>query len=215
MNRAILIKSCRAFRPRQHACWQSWAGELRDQYIVPARVIEGGDIPFFGDTLIGLAVGDTYHDNSVKLREALREMLRRCLFGFVFVCDDDTFVHPRRWLAHEPAGELECRVFRPGPREKHRNGGHPWIHGGGGWWMSRRLCELYVEHCTERTSSDDILVANIARQHGIEMIDRPDLYAGDRYSGHHHRVAADNTFITSHHVQPDEMRQLYEATRGL
>jgi hypothetical protein len=151
----------------------------------------------------------------LKLRSALDCLLQHRTFEYLFICDDDTFVHPRRWIKHEPTGDLECRVYRP--EDVTRNGGQPWIHGGPGWWMSRRMCELYVEHCHERTSADDIVAANIAREHGVEMVDRPDLYGGDSYSGHDppQRVAADNALITCHHVQPAEMHTLYEATSGL
>jgi hypothetical protein len=76
--------------------------------------------------------------------------------------------------------------------------------------MSRRLCELYVGNCTERSSIDDIFVARIAEKFSIEMTDRPFLYGGDEYSGELERVSKDNLLITCHHVQPNEMRILYD-----
>jgi hypothetical protein len=97
-----------------------------------------------------------------------------------------------------------------------QNDGQPWVNGGAGFWMSRRLCELYVEHCNERTSADDLIVARIAQQHGIEMIDRPDLYGDDKYEQDRNpagKVSAGNSLITCHPVAPDEMRLLWEATR--
>jgi hypothetical protein len=110
---------------------------------------------------------------------------------------------------------LECRIYRATQSEKNRHGMTQWVHGGAGWWMSRRLCQLYVDEATERTSGDDMLVAKIAGRHGIEMIDRPDLYGCDRYGASAGLVAAGNRLITCHPVRPAETVRLWEATRGL
>jgi hypothetical protein len=77
------------------------------------------------------------------------------------------------------------------------------------------MCELYVEHCQERTSGDDIVAARIAQEHDLEIVDRPDLYGCNSYGGNAGLVSADNSLITCHPVKPEEMRTLYEATNGL
>lgn len=214
-GRIVLVKSCQRFEKRRIACADTWAGQLiRAGHRL--YFVEGGhERPSLALGMIRVTTGDAYNDNSIKLRSAIEALLEmHAKLERLFVCDDDTFVHPRRWAEHEPAGELECRIFRP--KTRFENDGHGWIHGGGGWWMGRKLCQLYVEQCVERTSADDILMANIARENGIDAIDRSDLYAGDRYSGESdHRVAADNDLMTCHHVQPSQMRKLYEATREL
>lgn len=236
MNRAILVKSCQRFRRRQEACRNSWAGELVHglgrRGCLPRGVrllfIEGGH-KFTATTVLGnvwptgdviqMDCGDDYKWNSIKLRNALQLelMMQSDPPDYYFICDDDTFVHPQRWLAHEPQGDLEGRVFQP-RTEKHRkkNNGRPWIAGGAGWWMSRRMCQLYVDQVTERCSWDDLLVARVAQENGIEIVGRPDLYGADRYSGCDppERVSADNALITCHHVQPEEMVRLWEACRG-
>lgn len=217
MKRAILVKSCQKNRDRQDACAASWVGHL-DRCRTRIRFIEGdAGRPHYGEAVIMVTAGDSYDDNSLKLRSALRMCLdSRDEFTHFFICDDDTFVHPKRWLAHEPAGEIECRVFTPrNALEWKRNNGRPWIHGGAGWWMSRRMCELYVDHCRERTSADDMVAARIAQDHGIELVDRPDLYGDNSYGGDAGVVSAENSLITCHPVMPDEMRSLYEATHGI
>jgi hypothetical protein len=216
MKRAILIKSCHRFYDRQAAIAHTWGMIFSPHlYCCVGKSVFPRSVFFFAAHL-ETATGDDYEDNSLKLREALRGLLESNNFDRLFICDDDTFVHPRRWLAHEPAGEFECRLFWPRTdAELARNGGLPWAWGGGGWWMSRRLCELYVATVTERCSWDDILATNVAREAGVAIIDRPDLYGGDSYGGIDDRVAADNQLITCHHVSPTEMRRLWKATREL
>jgi hypothetical protein len=221
MNRAILVKSCRNFRTRRHGCWESWFGELVERGI-PCAFIVGGpehddDRP--GTTSAPLYIyttgGDKYQDNSIKLREALRHALRVPSLERIFVCDDDTFVHPKRWLAHEPAGDLECRIYRP-PKTNEWIQTRAWANGGAGYWMSRRLCELYISECVQRTSAEDMLVYGWAQGANMKIVDRSDLYGDDKYEKGINPaglVSADNTLITCHPVEPEEMRTLYEATK--
>lgn len=218
MNRVILVKSCQKNQHRQKACVDTWAGVLRSGG-VPVWFIEATMelTNWDNDGVLRLAEEtDDYENNSLKLQHAIECWLRRPFFANMFIVDDDTFVHPSRWLEHEPAGEFECRLHYPQTeQEKRLNDGRPWATGGSGWYMSRRLCELYVERVTKRCSYDDVLATQIAQEAGVEIIDRPDLYGGDEYSGRRDRVASENDFITCHHVEPDEMLQLWEATRGL
>lgn len=213
MRHEVLIKSCVKNYDRQQACDLTWAGKLRRKGIIVRILLGGFSHERLHDASIRTTTGDSYEDNTHKLQSGLRQLLAVSDFQYLFVCDDDTFVHPRRWLEHSPAGELECRVFTP--KKMGKREAHPWIHGGGGWWMSRRLASYYVSENIPLDSADDVWMANVARKKSINMLDRPDLYGGDRYSREHHRVAADNTFITCHHVSPQEMYELYEATYDL
>lgn len=215
MNRAILIKSCHENRARFNACDDTWRRALRNAG-VPVFVALAGKNDNFMDfwQCIHTGTGDAYADNSQKLRHALRLLLLKTNTEHVFIVDDDTFVHPQRWLAHEPAGDFEGRLYRPTEAQRKQHGPAPWINGGAGWYMSRRMCELYEEHCHERTSGDDIIASRIAQAHGIEIIDRPDLYGDSRYDGAP-KVAADNQLITCHPVAPAQMVKLWEATGGL
>lgn len=216
MRRAILIKSCQRFRARQEAIRATWAKELCDWADRNILFIEGGHRKFdVRDGVIRVTCGDAYSDNSLKLREALIFLKPESYPDdddfHLFVCDDDTFIHPRRWLVHEPEGEFECRLFMPmTDRDVKLNSGRPWACGGAGWYMSRRVCELYVQHVAERCSWDDVLATKVAQDNGIIIDHRPQFY-----SQNGERVSADNQLITCHHVQPQEMVELYEATRGL
>lgn len=209
MNRAIVIKSCQKNRDRQTACENTWGGELRARGVRVAIVEGGFDGNCGGPPMFSLSCGDDYLDNSFKLQQALysARQFHPGARGW-FICDDDTFIHPERWLAHEPAGEFEGRLYYPNPDEAKHRGSEPWINGGAGWWMSRRMCELYVEHCQERTSADDIVAARIAQAHGIEIIDRPDLYGDSRYSDAP-EVSEVNAMITCHPVSPQRMEELW------
>lgn len=221
MNRAILVKSCQKNHDRQDASAQSWGLDIRAHH-VDLHFVEGGHdrdghSATVGKMLLRLETDDRLQGNSHKLAKAIYFLTRSYTeLDCLFICDDDTFVHPKRWLSHEPVGDLECRVYRPrDDADRQRNNGRPWIHGGAGWWMSRRMCELYVEHCHERTSADDIIAAHIAQEHGIELVDRPDLYGCNSYGGEAGWVSKDNSLITCHPVRPEEMRTLWEGTNGI
>lgn len=211
----VLIKSCRQYRNRREACDITWASELR-RGAVPVFYTEGGyenptltNLRYGG--LIGTVTGDSKECNTVKLRDAIRSLLMWAPgWERLFICDDDTFVHASRLLLHEPADGLECRLYKPVTTQERRlNKGQPWIHGGGGWWMPRRLCELYVEGCRDPRTWDDVLVAKIAQANGVQIINRPDLYGADRYTKQNDRVGLNNALITCHHVEPAEMLSLY------
>lgn len=215
MNRAILVKSCIKHRERAETCGDTWSKALREAGVLVFVALQG-QIPLIHSRgqFIHTTVGDRYSDNSEKLKQALAMLLLRYDdIEQVFICDDDTFMHPERWLAHEPQGDFEGRLYHPKPDEVRQHGSAPWINGGAGWWMSRRMCELYVQHCSERTSGDDIVVARIAQAHGIEIIDRPDLYGDSRYSDAP-EVAAGNDLITCHPVAPAEMERLWSQLQG-
>jgi hypothetical protein len=200
MHRAILIKSCQRFQSRRAACDATWAGKIAET--IPVYFVEGNHPrnELFGN-VIQLNEEDGYSDNSFKLRGALRFLLDHSNFSTVFIADDNTFVHPRRWLHHFPGGELEGL----------KTDKIPHIHGGGGWWMSRHCCELYVAGVRRRCSWDDQLATEILeRGLRIPMINRPDLYAQ-----WDERVSADNALITCHNVDPLEMGKLFTATADL
>lgn len=214
-ERAILVKSCQRFKNRRNACENTWVRDIRKAG-VSVWFLEGGHKENrISATTLYVCSGDHYTDNSYKLREAYQAVQD---FEFVFVCDDDTFVHPERWLSHEPSGDIECRVFYPKlPQDLRRNHGKPWVSGGSGWWCSKRLRKWYVEECVENVSWDDIIIARVAQHHRIVMTDRPDLYGGDRYSGFTppERVLPSNNLITCHHVSPKEMEELYHAGKAI
>lgn len=196
----VLVKSCQRFHDRQNACRATWAGELSRQGI-PLWFVEGGhkqtEINLCWILLPG---GDRYSDNSFKVRDALGLLLEHDPFDSVFVCDDDTFVHPRRWLAFTPTGQF-CGL---------KTEAIPWVHGGGGWWMSRAACAAYVAGIKRRCSWDDRLCTEILEPAGFTFENRPDLFAQ-----WDERVSANNSLITCHHVSESEMPELFKATYDL
>lgn len=212
MHRAILVKSCQQNADRRQAIEATWGLALMREGV---RVLtcQGGQEkqPRFQNGNLRLLCDDDYSANSKKLREALAMLLT--LGGpldFVFVCDDDTFIHPDRWLKHQPEGEFECRLYRPqSPLDHKLNYGQPWANGGAGWYMSRQVCELYVKTVTRKCSWDDVLATQAAQKAGIPIVDRPDLYGDSRYDKSP-IVAADNQLITCHPCEPPEMLKRWE-----
>ncbi len=215
MKRAVLVKSCRQFRNRQAACLSTWASDI-SRHDIPVWFVEGKGSNNWSGSRIMVDVKDDYRSLPMKVRAAFKWYLKESDFEMIFLCDDDTFVQVPRWISHEPAGEMECRLFRPTNEGGLRlNGGQPWATGGAGVWLSRRLVELYTIRVSDNQLHDDVIASKIAQQSGIEITDRPDLYGADGYTNSKDRVGKDNQFITSHHIQPDEMRRLYESTTAI
>jgi hypothetical protein len=200
VKRIILIKSCQKFFARRDACESTWVGELRGQGI-DAYFVEGNHLQtqLVAGT-IEMNCEDDYDSNSFKVRDAIKFLLANAEFDTLFVADDNSFIHPARWLAHEPGGEFEGLQTKK----------VPWCHGGAGFYLSRRCCELYVAGVTKRCSWDDQLATEIMTRNRIKMVNRPDLYAQ-----WDERVGAGNSLITCHNVSPHEMTTLFEATRSL
>lgn len=198
MRRIVLVKSCQANKAKQEACSKTWVTDVREAG-VPVWFVEGGHVPqSVRDYRLHLSVGDLYMANSIKVREAVKLLLRLEKFDYLFICDDDTFVHPQRWLDHSPEGEFECLMTKK----------IPWCHGGGGWWMSKRCCGIYVRNVSRRCSWDDKLASEIMQKKDIQISNRPDLYSQWKKQ----RVSISNTLITCHEVSPQEMYSLYRKT---
>ncbi len=197
----VLVKSCQAHRDRQDACRATWAGELSRNNI-PIWFIEGGhDRTRTENCWLLLNCADGYSDLSFKLRDALAFFLQHDPFDRVFICDDDTFVHWRRWLDFDPSGKFAVGLHTPKI---------PWIHGGAGWFMDRSACQLYVDGVKRRCSWDDKLASEIFTRAGWAVETRPELFAQ-----WDERVGPDNQLITSHGVKPAEMLTLFRDTYEL
>lgn len=196
MKRLVLIKSCQANKDKQEACESTWVSSLRNSG-TDVYFVEGGHCVIgLVNNLLLLACGDNYMSNSTKVREAINLLLHLSDFTHLFICDDDTFVHPARWLAHSPQGEFECLMTPE----------IPWCHGGGGWWMSRRCCVIYKHLVRQSCSWDDKLASEIIEAHNLPITVRPDLYSQWPAD----RVSPDNRLITCHKVEPPEMRALWK-----
>jgi hypothetical protein len=195
----ILVKTCQRFAAdRRPAVEQTWAGAIRASG-VPVYYVEGGYGWCSRDNdghVLRVGTGDRYDDNSLKLRDGLRFLLLlHPEVEHVFVCDDDTFVHPQRWIDYLPKSEFVGLNTRK----------VPWVHGGAGWYFGYRACGLYIAECLQRFSGDDVLASEILSRHGIALESRPELFSQWRAD----RVSPDNRLITCHEVAPAEMLSLY------
>jgi hypothetical protein len=192
----VVVKSCRRFESRRIACCSTWAGELCRRRVPLWFVVGGASSYDIVDEIISVPGRDDYKSNSTKLRDALTFLMEHDPFERIFVCDDDTFVHPDRFVAFKSAAEFVGL---------HNPPAIPWVHGGAGWFMSRRACELFVAGISRRCSWDDRLASEILATHGITLDNHPELFAQ-----WDERVAPENQLITCHNVKPDEMRVLYD-----
>lgn len=208
VQKEILVKSCRQFKDRRRAIDVTWADMIRHRGVCVSFIVGGYERERYRYAVCEVSTGDKYEHNSMKLKHALQMRLERSDFDYIFICDDDTYIHPARWLEHEPKGDVECRIFTP-TRARQREE-RPWIHGGPGWWMSRNACVQYVTRVDLCCSWDDKLMGHMALDLGLLIEDRRDLYGGDHYSHEKDRVGKNNTFISCHPVRPNEMRMLHK-----
>jgi hypothetical protein len=199
-RRIIVVKSCQKFKARQDACRATWAGEL-SRHGIPVWFLEGGfPETRLVDCWLLLNTGDDYDDNSFKVRSGLQFFLDVDPFDYVFVCDDNTFVHWRRWLDFKPqAPFIGMKTFRV-----------PWVHGGGGWFMDRDATARYIAGIKRQCSWDDRLATEILEPQGVPFENCPGLFAQ-----WDERISADNELITCHNVSPEEMPILFRDTYDL
>jgi len=197
----ILVKTCQRFHDRREACEDTWVAEMRRSG-VKVYFVEGGHTEnHIDNNTIMTTGGDEYDDNSLKLRAGLMALLfREPQAQRVFVADDDTFVHPARWLAFDPVAEFIGM----------NSAAISWVHGGAGFFLSRRCCQFYIDDANRRFSGDDVIASEIMTRHGVSLDSHPDLFSQWK-----DRVGADNRLITCHEVDADEMSMLYSETRGI
>lgn len=193
----VLVKSCQDNRLKQETCKETWISALRNAG-VKVYLCEGGHprnsirVETGGATLY-LKCNDAYSGTGEKLRTALSVLSSHVFFEYVFVADDDTFIHVPRWLAHTPTGQIEGIYTDE----------IPWVHGGAGWFMSRSICEKYQR---TKGTPDDVMVSKMVQAMRIPITNRPDLYS----QWEEQRVSRENSLITCHYVTPEEMVSLHK-----
>jgi len=102
----IVIYSCQKNRSTlQKAIQQTWAEDIPPE--VPYFIVEGGH---GGESRIEgrrifLNCPDNYESLSIKTREMLKICLREIEFDFLTKCDDDNYLHVKRFLSTDFTGQ--------------------------------------------------------------------------------------------------------------
>lgn len=152
---------------------------------------------------VWLEVPDTYPELPQKTRELIRwaYYLR---YDFIFKCDDDTYVAIERLLKsgfekHDYYGFRRAATwFGPGKEVEH-------AQGGAGYWLSRQAMEIVLAHDQTMQGAEDINVARVLREHGIEAVHDP------RYQPAMTSVPMpSNQQITAHDCSAEDMFEIYQ-----
>lgn len=154
-----------------------------------------------------LPVAGDYAHLPLRTREMLRWVLQTLAptsFTHILKADDDTYIHPHRLSLYEP-GDYDYI-------------GAEWTHGcaygsgGAGYLLSRKAAGLVVEHLTEPTGAEDMVVGFHLRRLGIPLqVERRfipfSLDSENRPSAR--RPLPDNDLITGHHLGPQPLRDTH------
>lgn len=206
--RTVIVKTCPTNAERVGAIEDTWAPELRANGVT-VRYMSGGCMrDRITDCSISLRTAADYRHTSLRLIRALTSLMTETRGEptlSVFVCDDDTYVNPSRFLKHDPANFEGLLWYPICEAENNVNDSRPWIAGGAGWWMDRKLCDEYCRRGPTK-HADDVCVSQVAHKIGVVAANRPDLYS--QIAG---RVSHHNQLITCHYCEPNEMLNLHYA----
>jgi hypothetical protein len=166
--------------------------------------------PFEDDIFLGTNVEDSYEALSLKTQAICRWALEHD-FDYMFKCDVDTFVNPRKfsifggldYMGGENA-DVNVPGFAPNRIE--------FCSGGAGYWLSKKSLTLIAESDSIKTSAEDVFVADALLKHGI----KPTFHPG--YQWRPGAVIDKNTVtlhLSSALQKKYEVSQMYQAYRWL
>lgn len=140
---------------------------IRDTW---GKDVQGADLKFFvgrgaiplKDDEVKLDCADDYESLPHKTKAICKWMLERD-YGFIFLCDTDTYVRPDRLLAsgfeqYDFMGSFNGPIGVPNAmQEKY----WAWCSGGNGYWLSRRAAELVADAQSDGDWAEDRITGQI------------------------------------------------------
>lgn len=149
-----------------------------------------------------LNVPDTYEALPLKTHAMLKWAHERG-YDFVFKCDDDTYCSVER-LIDSGFERLEYSGFQRS--SEYFGTGVVYAQGGAGYWLSRAAMALVIaEEPVLESGPEDINVARILSQHGIELTHDA------RYSPTMAWTPGQgNKFITAHKCKPEDLLTIHQ-----
>jgi hypothetical protein len=219
----IVVLSCRRYRDcRQRAVRETWGMDVPSG--CELLTVEGGysGEPRMDDGRLLLPVVDDYAHLAEKTFRAIAWLVKHFSFSGVLKCDDDTYVHARRFLQ-----EFDRRVNYSGNIIESLSMPVRYAQGGG-YWLSRSACETLVRrpfasygkrgwflgqrpmrkrgecHIREVVSIEDFMVGDILHAAGVEVT-HDDRFNPDPFPSVYDR----SDLFTSHHVRPVTMRRIH------
>jgi hypothetical protein len=218
-----MVISCAAHREtRQAALANTWGKEIPDGWEM--IVVEGGaqGDATLSDGHLLLPVADDYNHLAEKSFRAIQALLEWVSFEGVLKCDDDTYLHPRRF-----AGEFDRTILYAGNTRDTLSRPVRYAQGGA-YWLNEAACRMLVaqpfasyqsaEWYLGRTrmrkrgerkarlqvSIEDYMVGDILHRHGLK-VSHDERFNPNPFPS----VYDDPNLFTSHHVNPKTMRRIH------
>lgn len=214
MRILIAVLTCHKMRARAHAVRETWAscfsatneGETSQAHADLRFFLGRGPGPQAPDEVL-LDVDDGYFSLPAKSRAICCWAAERG-YDYLFKCDDDVYVEPRRLLAAVPAGQDYLGRLR-GP-----SGGYPAPYASGfARWLSRRACELVAHSELNGDRAEDRWIGNLLHAAGISCTHDPRYViarSARNATSFPEGPAAGNQVIAAGEYEPQEMRRLHQ-----
>ncbi len=195
---SILIGICSHAQAtgRRQAIRDTWLRRL-PSYCRAVFFIGGGCVPAGEEAdVVALDAPDSYQELPQKIFAFLRYALSDPVTRWIFKCDDDTYLHPRRLHTL-----LQAHAELVGDMSVKRRGAPS---GGAGSLLPRHLAERLLEQPPlPATGAEDLIIGELARRLGACMIATPRLYHSNTTF-----PARWNRQITAHWCSPDIMKTI-------
>lgn len=189
------ICSAQGLELRRNAVRETWL--KRRQAGIECLFFLGGEVAAHErhDT-VGLDAPDTYHELPAKVLAFYRYGLEHYDFGWIYKCDDDTYVDLARLagLVNAQYGMIGDLLL--GERQA--------PSGGAGYLLSREVVEtIAARQDVPLTGPEDIIFGCLARETGAPYLVTPRLFmANTRYP------APDNDQVSAHWCTPEVLRAM-------
>lgn len=201
MRLLTVIKSCHKHAARRAACEATWLPNLQMDYVY---LLGRSTTP---QEITGPAIISDLPDDFENIGPKVHAACNYAYHGgvdWLFVCDDDTYVHPGRLMGAIPYGLDYVGWYRPN--------GHPMLGmvpyiQGSAYWLSRRAMEAVVNSRTMlQTGPDDCLL-------GVTLWNKVPFTHDGRYEpgpNHERFPTVFNDVVTTHKCLPNVMPMLHD-----
>ena len=196
VNILVGICSCNNAHQRRIACRETWLSH--PQPGIECRFFLGRREPLSNEPdVVNLWVDDGYYHLPAKGLAFYKWALENYDFDWLFKCDDDTYLALDRLASlcdsrYDLIGD-PCVDSRKAPS------------GGAGYFMSRRLVELFVQNADKISAigAEDLLFGEWAVRLGVPMLASPRLNLN-----HSPAPSRENDLVSCHWCSPDRLRDI-------
>ncbi len=196
VNILVGICSCNNAHHRRVACRETWLSH--PQPGIECRFFLGRREPLPNEPdVVNLWVDDGYYHLPAKGLAFYKWALENYDFDWLFKCDDDTYLALDRLASlcdsrYDLIGD-PCVDSRKAPS------------GGAGYFMSRRLVELFVQNADKISAigAEDLLFGEWAVRLGVPMLASPRLNLN-----HSPAPSRENDLVSCHWCSPDRLRDI-------